>query len=728
MVQTMSEVGPTFEEAGDGALPETIAALARVSRNYWWSWNADGASVFRDLDQEVWDECEHNPRRLLRVISQNSLMRMATDPVYIARVRRLAEGFDAYMNAGAQTWAAAHAREITRERPVAYFCAEFGVHHSLPLYSGGLGILAGDHLKSASDLGLPLVAVGLLYHHGYFRQRLRRDGWQEETYSTINVADLPLRLVRDDGGEPVLVELVMRGRTVRVRAWRADVGRVPLYLLDTNVEGNDEIDRLISGHLYGGDRETRCVQEMVLGIGGVRLLRRLKVEPHVFHLNEGHSAFLTLELARERTERGENFAEAAREVRHGCAFTTHTPVAAGHDEFVAPLIERCFGEDYWRQLGLTREEFLGLGRVNAADESELFGLTPLALRMCRSSNGVSRKHGEVSRELWNKMWPERRVDEVPIKYVTNGVHAPTWVSPLLRALFEEHVGGDWTRVLHDADAWAAAVELIPGEELWKARRLMKRRLVAFVRDRVYRARLQQQEPPAYAEPALTMFEDDALTIGFARRVAAYKRWGLLLSDPERLRRIILDASRPVQFVFAGKAHPQDQGAKLILQQLALWEIDPEVSRRAVFLQDYDQEVARQLVQSVDVWLNVPRRPLEASGTSGEKVALNGGLNLSVLDGWWLEGYDGRNGWAVGEDVLGETTEESDARDAESLYHVLETEVVPAFYERDAAGLPHRWIEMTRHAIQTLAPAFNSDRMVRDYAERVYLGESRSTNV
>ena len=721
MVQMMREVGPTFEGAGGERLPETIAALERVSWNYWWSWNPDGSSVFRDLDQEAWDECEHNPRRLLRAVPPYSLMRKATDPVYIERVGRLAASFDSYMAAGAQTWAAAHAREITRERPVAYFCAEFGVHHSLPLYSGGLGILAGDHLKSASDLGLPLVAVGLLYHHGYFRQRLRRDGWQEETYSTITVADLPLELVRSDDGEPLLIELELRGRVVRVQAWHVGVGRVPLYLLDTNVAGNDEIDRMISGHLYGGDRETRCVQEMVLGVGGVRLLRRLGIEPHVFHLNEGHSAFLTLELARERTAAGETFEEAARAVRARCAFTTHTPVAAGHDEFVAPLIERCFGDSYWRQLGLTREEFLNLGHVNAGDESELFGLTPLALRMCRSSNGVSRKHGEVSRELWNKMWPERHVDEVPITSVTNGVHAPTWVSPLLRALYEERVGEDWTRVLYDAAAWAAAVELIPDEELWKVRRLMKKRLVAFVRERVYRARLQQHEPLAYAESALSVFDPDALTIGFARRVAAYKRWGLLLTDPERLRRIILDASRPVQFVFAGKAHPQDQGAKLILQQLALWELDPEVTRRAVFLQDYDQEVARQLVQAVDVWMNVPRRPLEASGTSGEKVAMNGGLNLSVLDGWWLEGYDGRNGWAVGEEALGQTTEESDARDAESLYRLLETEVVPAFYERDDGGLPRRWIEMTRHAIQTLAPAFNSDRMVREYTERVYLG-------
>lgn len=721
----MSEAEPIHvreEAAGASKLPETIEALERLSRNYWWSWTPDGHAVFRDLDQEVWDECEHNPRRLLKEVPQYSLMRMATDPVYVERVRRLAEGFDAYMASGHETWAARHAQALTHERPVAYFCAEFGVHHSLPLYSGGLGILAGDHLKSASDLGLPLVAVGLLYHHGYFRQHLRRDGWQEEAYQQINVGDLPMQLVRTRDGEPVRIDLFVRGRNVRVQAWRVEVGRVPLYLLDTNVEGNHEIDRYITGHLYGGDRETRCVQEMVLGIGGVRLLRELEIEPHVFHLNEGHSAFLTLELTRELTESGVEFEEAARRVRSRCAFTTHTPVAAGHDEFVAGLIQKTFGEGYWESLGLSRDEFLNLGRVKEGDDEELFGLTPLALRMCRSSNGVSRKHGEVSRELWNKMWPERHIDNVPISHVTNGVHAPTWVSPMLRSLFEERVGSGWTEVLHDAEAWSRAVDGISDEELWKVRRLQRKRLVAFVRERLYQTRLQQHEPRQWAEAALRMFDPDALTIGFARRVAAYKRWGLILTDPERVRRMLLDPARPVQLVFAGKAHPQDQGAKLILQQIAQWELDPEIMQRAVFLQDYDQEVARQLVQSVDVWMNVPRRPLEASGTSGEKVALNGGLNLSVLDGWWLEGYDGQNGWAVGEEGLSETIEEMDRRDAESLYKVLESEVVETFYERDAGGIPRRWVEMTRHAIRTLAPAFNSDRMVRDYTRQVYLGE------
>jgi starch phosphorylase len=718
----MSESEPTAEAEQLGrALPETLEALERLSWNYWWSWAADGAALFRDLDPELWERCEHNPRRLLAETSEFNLMRMATDPLYIERVSRLSESFDAYLNSSARTWAGEHAPEITDDNPVAYFCAEFGVHNSLPLYSGGLGILAGDHLKSASDLGLPLVAVGLLYHHGYFRQRVRRDGWQEETYSKITLSDMPLRLVRGADGQPVRVELEVRGRRVLMQAWRADVGRVPLYLLDTNIEENHHIDQLISGHLYGGDRETRCVQEMVLGIGGVRLLRLLGVEPHVFHLNEGHSAFLTLELARELTEKGLSFDEAARAVRGRCVFTTHTPVAAGHDEFSQALIETCFGESYRNALGLAGDDFINLGRVGGGGASELFGLTPLALRMCRSANGVSRKHGEVSRELWTKMWPGRHVNEVPITHVTNGVHAPTWVSPLLRSIFERRVGADWAEVAHDAERWARAVDAVTDEELWRTSRLLKQRLIAFLRRRLYQARLQQGEAGEFAEAAQTTFDPDALTIGFARRVAAYKRWSLILTDAERLLRLISDAERPVQFVFAGKAHPQDQGAKLILQQLAHWKLDPRVMRRAVFLQDYDQEIARHLVQSVDVWLNVPRRPLEASGTSGEKVAMNGGLNLSVLDGWWPEGYDGTNGWAVGETGANEDTASEDQQDALSLYQVLEQEVVPLYYERDEEGIPRRWVKMMRRAIQTLVPAFNSDRMVQEYTRKIYLG-------
>ena len=701
-------------------LPEPLRALGRLAWNYWWSWAADGAAVFRDLDPAVWEECEHNPRRLLAEVAEFRLMQMATDPIYNKRVSLLAARFDEYMADG-RTWDSGTDKKITPEHHIAYFCAEYGIHNSLPLYSGGLGMLAGDHLKSASDLRLPLVAVGLLYRYGYFRQRLRRDGWQEEHYGETHPSVLPIQQVRDDKNEPVIIEVLMRGRNVRAQAWRVDVGRIPLYLLDTNIPGNEETDRLVTGHLYGGDRETRIVQEMMLGIGGVRLLRRLKVEPQVFHLNEGHSAFLTLELAREiRQAEGVQFDVAAERVRERCVFTTHTPVAAGNDEFVIPLVEKTFGSSYEEQLGLSHEEFLNMGRVTPNNEDELYGLTPLAIKMCRSTNGVSQKHGEVSRALWQKMWPERTVEEIPITSVTNGVHAPTWVAPLIRELFEKHIGMNWAEMALNKEDWKRGVAKISDEELWQAHLLLKQRLVAFVRHRSFHARLNNNESMDYTESARTMFDAGALTIGFARRVAAYKRWSLLLTDPHRLLRLINNEERPLQFVFAGKAHPQDQGAKFILQQLARWKYDPLVRHRAVFLQDYDQEIARQLVQSVDVWMNVPRRPLEASGTSGEKVAMNGGLNLSVLDGWWIEGYDGKNGFAIGDMKEGGEAGDVDEADAEALYRMLEQEVVPTYYERDSKGIPRRWVAMMKHSIETLVPAFNSDRMVEEYARRIYL--------
>jgi len=696
----MIETTELEQRARKNSLPASLLPLETLAWNYWWSWGPDGISIFRDLDPEIWEDCEHNPRQLLARTSSYRLAEAATDPVYLERVQRISQIFEAYMASDER-----RIPEITPEHPVAYFCAEFGIHNSLPLYSGGLGILAGDHLKSASDLNLPLVAVGLLYRYGYFRQRLRNDGWQEEHYGETRPNDMPLTLVKDADGKPLRIEVLIRERNVLAQVWRADVGRVTLYLLDTNVPENVETDRWVTGHLYGGDRETRIVQEMLLGIGGVRLLRKLGVKPRVYHLNEGHSAFLTLELARELIQfESRSWSEAIDLVRQQCVFTTHTPVAAGNDEFDATLVTRVFGPSYPRELGLTEEQFLGLGRVEPYNKAERFGLTPLAIRLCRSTNGVSRKHGEVSRALWQKLWPEKNVTEVPITYITNGVHAATWVSPLLRAVFEQHIGHDWEAKLRDANAWNAAVTGIPDEELWSIHYGLKERLIAFI---------QQRSPQTSAalDPA-------ALTIGFARRVAGYKRWSLLLTDRARLSRLMNDETRPVQFIFAGKAHPQDEGAKRVLQQLAQWKYDPVVGRRAVFLEDYDQEIARQLVQSVDVWLNVPRRPQEASGTSGEKVALNGGLNLSILDGWWLEGYDGTNGFAIGNGIDDAETAQIDAADAESLYRTLEQEVVPLYYNVEG-GLPRYWITFMKRAIQTLAPQFNSTRMVEEYARKIY---------
>lgn len=676
----------------------SLLPLESLAWNYWWSWAPDGAAVFRDLDPELWEEYEHNPRELLARVSPYRLAEASSDPVYLERVQRLAQRFDTYISAAPVSTGA-----ITADHPVAYFCAEFGIHNSLPLYSGGLGILAGDHLKSASDLNLPLVAVGLLYRYGYFRQRLRNDGWQEEHYGETHPNDLPLTLVKDGDDKPLRIEVLIRERNVLAQVWRAAVGRVTLYLLDTNIPENVETDRWVTGHLYGGDRETRIVQEMLLGIGGVRLLRKLGVTPHVFHLNEGHSAFLTLELAREVIEsERRSWSEAVDVVRKQCVFTTHTPVAAGNDEFDATLVTRVFGASYARELGLTEEEFLALGRVDPGNKTERYGLTPLAIRMCRSTNGVSRKHGEVSRALWQKLFPGKTVSDVPITHVTNGVHVPTWISPLLRWVFEKYMGDDWDAKLLDQSAWNDAVARISDEDLWFVHSQLKERLVAFV---------QTRAPQTNLNPS-------ALTIGFARRVAGYKRWALLLTDRQRLMRLMSNEERPVQFIFAGKAHPQDEGSKKVLQQLAQWKQDPAVSRRAVFLEDYDQEIARQLVQSVDVWLNVPRRPQEASGTSGEKVAINGGLNLSILDGWWMEGYDGKNGFAVGNGSESDEVDQIDAADAESLYRVLEQEVVPLYYNREQ-GLPRQWIAMMRRAIQTLAPQFNSNRMVEEYARKIY---------
>jgi starch phosphorylase len=699
-------------------LPPTLTLLKDLSWNYWWSWAPDGSEVFRDLDANLWQQCEQNPRLLLTQISDLRLTEMAADPSFSDRVRILHERFTAYMN-DRRPWAKLQlAARVSKENPVAYFCAEFGVHNSLPLYSGGLGILAGDHLKSASDLNLPLVAVGLFYRFGYFRQRMRTDDWQEEQYRENHSDELALRSVEDAAGRPLLIDVTIRSRTVYARVWRADVGHVPLYLLDTNVPENSQVDRLVTGHLYGGDRETRLVQEMMLGIGGVRLLEKLGINPGVFHLNEGHSAFLTLELARLLIEgEGVNFADAANRVHEQCVFTTHTPVAAGHDEFDASLVEKGFGDWSQARLGLSREQFLSLGRVNG-EKQESFGLTPLALRMCRSTNGVSIKHGEVSRELWHKMWPQLPTEQVPITSVTNGVHPATWVAPVLRRLYEKGVGDDWIARCREANVWAYGIERVSDEELWQAHELLKQRLVAFVRDHSFDARLARGESEEHIEAARTMFEPDILTIGFARRVAGYKRWDLLLSDPGRLEELVNDSERPIQFVFAGKAHPQDQGAKLILQRLIDWQRNPVIRQRVAFIEDYDQEVARQLVQGVDVWMNVPRRPQEASGTSGQKVAINGGLNFSVLDGWWIEGYDGDNGFAIG-DLNQLTDTEMDRADADSMYRVLSEEVIPRFYERDAAGIPRRWTAMIRRSIETLGPRFNSDRMVAEYVERIY---------
>ncbi len=717
-------IEPNFRrdfEDGAPQLPENLRALDALSRNFLWSWRASGAALFREIDSQLWERCEQNARSFLKRVGGVRLWQMANDAGFVEKLQSFENDFNKYISEPPNSFG-----DITAENPVAYFCAEYGVHNSLPIYSGGLGILAGDHLKSASDMNVPLVAVGLFYRFGYFRQKIAHDGWQEEKYLDSFAGELALEPVFDVNGERILTSVKMRGRTVFARAWLARVGRISLYLLDTNVEENVETDRLITGHLYGGDAATRVVQEKILGIGGVRLLRKLNVQPSVYHLNEGHSAFLTLELAREFLieNEGASFNDAVKAVREQCVFTTHTPVAAGNDTFAPELIESCFDEHFISALKISKDELIALGRTNPEDKAEWFGMTPLAVRLTRSANGVSEKHGAVSRSLWLKMFPEKgSADEVPISFVTNGVHAPTWIAPTFQKLYETHLGANWTEILRDETAWRAAIEKIPDAEIWQTHRLLKRLLISFVRQKLYSAQTGLHDTINENENPRSLLDPEVLTVGFARRVAEYKRWDLLMSDTERLLKLVNDERRPVQFVFAGKAHPQDTSGKLVLQNLMSFGTASNWQKRAAFVEDYDQEVARYLVQGVDVWLNVPRRPLEASGTSGQKAAMNGALNFSILDGWWIEGCNGENGFSIGNTDEDGDEKTIDAEDAASLYRVLETQIVPEFYETDAeSGLPSKWIRRMKNALATLTPQFSSDRMLKDYIEKIYLAD------
>ncbi|MEN9208659.1 MAG: alpha-glucan family phosphorylase [Gloeomargarita sp. GMQP_bins_44] len=696
-------------------LPSVLQPLATLAFNYWWTWSGQQLRLFAPLDQQLWEDCHHNPVAFLLRVDQERLDVAATDPDYVQLVQGLAARFAEYV----QPRVCALAPHITPQQPVAYFCAEFGIHESLPIYAGGLGVLAGDHLKSASDMGLPMVGIGLLYRQGYFRQRLNRQGWQEDYYVDNPFHEMPLELVREADGRPLTVMVEVRGRQVVAQVWRVRVGRSDLYLMDSDVPVNDPIDRWLTAHLYGGNQETRIGQEILLGIGGVRLLDKLGLQPAVYHLNEGHAAFALLELARLEMQRtGQSFYAVEERVRQRCVFTTHTPVPAGHDAFSPDLMDSFFGT-YWPQLHLTREQFLALGARRLGDPWEPFNMTVLALRLTRAANGVSQLHGEVSRQMWSILYPDRPVDQVPIGAITNGVHAPTWTAPLLGELFRTYVHPEWEARVMEAELWEQ-VEQIPDGELWQRHQLLKQRLISYTRSRLVASRQQRGEPPEHVEAAARCLDPQVLTVGFARRFSAYKRAYLLIRDPERAKRILTNPEYPVQFVFAGKAHPADEEGKRIIQRLLEWCRDPDLQMRVAFIEDYDMHTARCLVQGVDLWLNNPRRPLEASGTSGQKVCFNGGINFSVLDGWWCEGYvPGVNGWAIGEDLHTSNQELQDQRDSESLYHLLETEIVPMYYERDADGLPRRWIQRMKASMRTNIPRFNTDRMVQDYIQHIY---------
>jgi glycogen phosphorylase len=692
--------------------------LEELARNLWWSWNPETIRLFRDLDPQLFQSSNHNAFALVHNLPPERLEKMAVDAFLRARVDRAHRELRDYLSFP-NAWASTHAAPL-RVRPVAYMSAEFGLHESFPIYSGGLGVLAGDHLKSASDLGLPLVAVGLFYRESYFRQRLDRDGVQHAEYVRSAAESLPAIPVRGAEGRPVIVEIELSTtETLRAQVWQVYVGRNRLLLLDTDIEGNSQENRQLAARLYFGDQRIRIRQELLLGVGGIRALRAAGVDWGVLHLNEGHSAFATLEATRLRMEATRaDFKTCAQEIAQSTVFTTHTPVDAGHDRFPPSLVDEHL-EPLRKSLGLSQEEFVGLGRIRPEDHNEALCMTVLAFKMSRYANGVSALHGRITRKSWQVLWPHHREDEVPIGHVTNGVHVRTWLATAMQDLYTRRIGADWRERLTDPGMWAR-INNVPDAELWETHRTLKADLVHFIRRVVTAQRRRAGYSEDVVRQAETGFNPDALTIGFARRFATYKRASLIFHDMPRMMRLLTNPERPVQLVFAGKAHPADRPGQDVLRRVHEAMMMPELQGRIMFVEDYDINVGRHLVQGVDVWLNNPRRPQEASGTSGQKVLLNGGLNLSILDGWWAEAYDGLNGFAIGDATVHVATEEQDRRDGEALYRTLEKEVVPLYYERDENDVPRGWIFRMKRAIQTLGWRFNTDRMVMDYTRECYM--------
>ena len=698
------------------SLPKELAALQRIAYNLWWTWEPAAIELFKRLDFDLWLKSRHNPVEMLGILQQTTLDGLKTDEGFMSHLAQVDEKLQEYLSA--KTWYEKTCDGEPSMR-VAYFSMEFGLHESLPVYSGGLGILAGDHLKSASDLGIPLVGVGLLYRQGYFRQYLNIEGWQQEFYPENDFYNLPLHLERDPAGAPLTVELDIAGRGIKVHVWRVQVGRIPLYLLDTNLEENAAEDREITTRLYGGDQDMRIRQEILLGIGGIRALRLLGIEPGVCHMNEGHAAFLALERIRILMEENRlRFSEAREAVRAGNVFTTHTPVEAGIDHFPPDLLEKYLGR-YYRGLGLSRDEFFGLGRHNPRNPHEAFCMAVLALKLADHANGVSQLHGEVSWKMWSDLWPELPEEHLPLTSITNGVHIRTWLSGEMTRLLVRYLGNRWREDATALTLWRR-ISRVPDAELWRTHNRCRERLVDFARLRLKEQLTQVGASSKEVAVAEEVLDPDILTIGFARRFATYKRGTLLFRDVERLARILNDPARPVQIIFAGKAHPADHQGKELIRQIVQLSHQERFRHRIVFIEDYDMGVARHLVQGVDVWLNTPRRPMEASGTSGMKVAFNGGLNMSVLDGWWCEGYNGQNGWAIGRGEVYDDIEYQNEVEGRAIYDLLENEIVPLFYDRGPEGIPRGWVAVMKASMQSLCPVFSTDRMVQEYTRHCYL--------
>jgi starch phosphorylase len=689
--------------------------LQEISNNLWWSWNHKAQGLYRDLSPQVWEQSHHNPVAVLKGISRQELHSRLGNREFAVRAKEIKENFDCYMHSR-KTWAAANVPKGFGT--VAYFSAEFGFHESLRTYSGGLGILAGDHTKSASDLGIPFVGITLFYRQGYFEQRIAVDGWQQEQYTAADPEKLPLHLVSDKKGKPIQCAVEIGFSTVYFHAWKLKVGRSTVYLLDTNLKENEERYRDLTAHVYGGDTTTRISQEIILGIGGVRLLRALGHSPSVFHMNEGHSAFLTLELLREQLDAGKSRQEAELIVRNHCVFTTHTPVPAGHDRFSKDLMGYAFGS-LAKDLKLPVESLMNYGRISVGDGNEPFCMTVLALKMSRAANGVSALHGKVSREMWKDLYSRRDVEKVPIGSITNGIHVAGWANEITATFWERNLGNDWQNHFLSPDFWqkAADPKTTSDQELWALRYCLRRMLIEFARKELF---AQHSRFGNGASAFHHVLNPDALTLGFSRRFATYKRAPLLFTDLDQTIALFNDPQKPIQLIFAGKAHPRDDEGKKYIKKIVELTKHPMLFGKVLLLENYDINVARFLVAGADVWLNNPRRPLEASGTSGQKITLHGGLNCSIMDGWWREAYDGTNGWSIGKDESPASPEAQDEQDSKHLYQVLKNHIIPEFYDRGKDDIPHRWLKRVRNAIATLVPQYNTHRMVVDYINTMYL--------
>ncbi|MBM4090351.1 MAG: glycosyltransferase family 1 protein [Planctomycetes bacterium] len=698
-------------------MPTLYDKCMALARNLSWTWSPEVITLFQDIDPIRWRALDHNPIALLSEFAPDELNARVAELVMQSRIHQAYRRLKEYL-ATTPSWSKSHTG-VLGSMPVAYFSMEFGIHESVPIYSGGLGILSGDHIKSASGLGVPMVAVGLFYHQGYFRQHLDADGYQREEYLAAKVEHLPVEPVVGPGGEPLTVAVDTRSGRLFARVWLMRVGRVNLYLLDCDVEGNNAADRDLTSRLYGGGDRTRIRQELVAGVGGVRALNALGITPGAYHLNEGHVGFAALEVVRQRMRHeGMRFEDALEDVAEQTVFTTHTPVPAGHDRFRGELVEEHLGP-LREELGISHERLMGLGRVQEHDPQETFCMTVLGLKLSRRANGVSALHGRVSRGMWAPLWPGRAVHEVPIGHITNGVHVPSWLAWQMKLLFDRHFPADWYERMGEPEVWQYIHAVDPGE-LWETHHTLKNLLLSFVRRRISRDCRRRKESEEATESARQVLDPDVLTIGFGRRFATYKRADLILRDLDRTASLLNDPDRPLQLIFAGKAHPADEAGKQLVRKIANLRRDSRFARRVVFVEDYDINVARHLIQGVDVWLNNPRRPLEASGTSGQKAVLNGALNLSVLDGWWAEAFDGSNGFAIGAGRRHADDGVTDARDAEDLYRVLRDEVIPLYYDRDIDGLPRSWIKRMMNSVSSLAWRFSAHRMVADYVRHAYV--------